>query len=344
VSSFDTGGEYIVELLSILSGSRPSLLIDEPIEDTGSRYGDLRMQAHEPATPPPDRVAPAAEAGYALEPAPIGATAAAAVPSLSRQAVLARIGLVGIAAAALLASLIVIFGSGAAPTGILAAGTSDSTANGSSSGSVEQLNRGFPGGGPFAGGRAGFGGGITITAISGNSISLATDDGWARTITVDSGTTYEKGDATIALADLKVGDEVLFRETHEADGSWTIDAIHVVLPRAGGQVTKISGSTITLQDRDGTTSTVTVDGQTTFTVNGASAKLADVKVGMFLVAEGTRNGDGSLTATVVRAGDRGAFMGRGGRGGHGPGSPDQDGDQPNASAAPGATSGTGSAS
>jgi hypothetical protein len=56
---------------------------------------------------------------------------------------------------------------------------------------------------------------ITVTAISGNSISLKTADGWTRTITVDSGTTYSKSGDTIALGDIKVGDEIAFRQTRE---------------------------------------------------------------------------------------------------------------------------------
>ncbi|HEY4228344.1 MAG TPA: DUF5666 domain-containing protein [Candidatus Limnocylindrales bacterium] len=253
-------------------------------------------------------------------------------------ATIARIGLLGIAAAALIAVAILAFGSGAAPAGTLAAG-SNGTGSG---GAVPDLNFGGgpagPGGPGGPGGRGGPGTGeVTISTISGSSISLKTADGWTRTITVDSGTTYSKGSATIALGDLKVGDAIGFRETKETDGSYTIDAIAVILPQAGGQVTAIDGSTITVKDRDGTSVTITVTGSTTYDVAGATAKLSDIKVGMFLVAEGTQNTDGSLTATTVRAGDQG---GPGGRGfGHAPyGGP---GDNPNATAAPTATSAAG---
>jgi hypothetical protein len=273
------------------------------------------------------------EGGYMAGPVPVapaapGVATAAAAPILSRSALLARIGLLGIAAAALLAAVILVFGSTASPGGTLAAGT----ANGTTGGTTDLLNGG-PG---FRGGHVGMGG-ITITAINGNSISLETADGWTRTITVDSGTTYSKSGATIALSDLKVGDEIGFRQTHETNGSWTIDSIVVILPHAGGEVTKIDGSTITVTAPDGTTSTITVNAQTTYAVNGATAKLADVKVGMFLVAEGTKNSDGSLTATKVRAAAASTFRGdRGGRGWFRFG-PDDDGTTPNATAAPSAT-------
>jgi hypothetical protein len=222
---------------------------------------------------------------------------------------IARIGLVGAAAAALVAVGILAFGATATPAGTLAADNALTTVPGG-----ELAFGGF-------GGRHGFGGpgGITITAISGSSISLETADGWTRTIAVDSGTTYSESGDTIALSDLAVGDQIRFEQTLEDDGTFTIDAIAVIPPHAGGTVTAISGSTITVEQRDGTEATIKVSSGTTYTVSGDEATLADVEVGMFLVAEGTENSDGSLTATQVRAADPDAFRGPGGPGhGHGP--------------------------
>jgi hypothetical protein len=221
-------------------------------------------------------------------------------------ALVARIGLVGVAAAALVAVGMLGAGAMTAPTGLLAA--DDATTE--TTGSETQ---------PLMGGGPGFGrgfGGITITAVNGSNVSLETADGWTRTITVDGDTTYSEAGETIAQSDLAVGDEIRFRQTLEDDGTWTIDAIAVIRPHAGGQVTAVSGSTITVEGRDGTAVTITVTGDTEFTVNGDDATLADVEVDMFLVATGTENADGSLTATEVRAGDRGP--GRGFWGDHGP--------------------------
>lgn len=279
------------------------------------------------STPDTGHVPP--ETGYIAPPASVPTSAVAVMPALSRSALVARVGLLGIAAAALVAAAILVFGSGASPSGSLAA----NNGTGTTGGSVDLFNGG-PG---FKGGHMGGFGGITITAINGNSISLKTKDGWTRTITVDSGTTYSKGGATIALGDLKVGDQVGFRQTLETNGSWTIDSIVVILPHAGGEVTKISGSTITVDQRDGTTATITVNGQTKYSVNGDdSAALSDVKVGMFLVAEGTKNSDGSLTATQVKAATPGTFEGRGRRFGFGFG-PGFDGVKPDSTVAPTAT-------
>ena len=269
------------------------------------------------------------DTGYIARTASVPTAAVAVLPALSRSALVARIGLLGIAAAALVAAAILVFGSGASPSGSLAANTGTNTTGGS----VDLLNGG-PG---FKGGHMFGFGAITITAINGNNISLKTEDGWTRTITVDSGTTYSKGGAAIALGDLKVGDQVGFRQTLEDNGTWTIDSLVVVLPQAGGEVTKISGSTITVSQRDGTAATITVNGQTKYSVNGdGSAALSDVKVGMFLVAEGTKNSDASLTATQVKAATAGTFEGHGRHFGFDFG-PGWDGVKPDSTTAPSAT-------
>ena len=270
---------------------------------------------------------------FTVPPAPVNPASAAPPAADRRTATLARIGLLGIAAAALVAVAMLAAGSTFAPTRTLAG--SDSTTG--ITGSVEGL-RGF--GGPGFGGRGGAGfmfGGITVTAISGNDISLETEDGWTRTITVDDETEYSKSGDEISLADLAVGDRIGFRQTLEDDGTWTIDVIAVILPHVGGEVTAIDGSTITVEGRAGTTSTITVDGDTTYQVNGDDATLADVEAGMVLVAEGTENAEGSLTATEVKAADPDDFFGGRGRHGFGfrigPGF-DHDSDSPNATNAP----------
>ena len=227
-----------------------------------------------------------------------------AVPAASgrRTATLARVGLLGIGAAALIAVAALAIGSTFAPSRTLAGSDTKEPATGS----VEL----GPFGGPGFGGRGGHAfmlGGITITAISGNDISLETEDGWTRTITVDAGTEYSKSGDEIGLADLAVGDRVAFRQTLGDDGSWTIDAIAVILPHVGGEVTAVDGSTITIERRDGETTTINVTGDTEYKVDGDDATLADVEVGMVLIAEGTENDDGSLTATEIKAADPDSF-------------------------------------
>jgi hypothetical protein len=164
-----------------------------------------------------------------------------------------------------------------------------------------------------------FGGGfrdITIASISGSSLSLKTDDGWTRTITPTSTTTITKAGATITVSDLEVGDQIAFSQTKQSDGTYTIDAIRVILPSVGGQVSAVSGDTITVTQRDGTSATIHVDSATTYQVEGVtSATLSDIKVGNYVVAQGTLRTDGSLDAATVASG----FHGGPGMGGHGHG-------------------------
>ncbi|HSW41961.1 MAG TPA: hypothetical protein VLM76_05595 [Patescibacteria group bacterium] len=184
-------------------------------------------------------------------------------------------------------------------------------------------------------GGIGRGNAITITMVNGARLALETDNGWTRTIDA-TGATVTKDGVTVALATLTVGDRIVFRETRADDGTFTITAIHVVLPTVTGTVASVSGSTVTVSTRDGSTVVVKVSPSTTYRVRGVDAPtLADVKVGDVVVATGTRNADGSLSATVVRSGAAGRLGGvpgdglgglRGGhRGGHGwgfPGGPD----------------------
>jgi hypothetical protein len=246
-----------------------------------------------------------------FEPAPVAV--AAGPRTATRTQAAARIGLLGIGAAAVLAAAILAFGYVASPTGTLAAGSTDDATT--SAGILE-----------LGGGRGGHGfghmfGGITITAISGNSISLETKDGWTRTITVDADTTFTKGGDDVALGDLAVGDQIGFRQTLEDDGSWTIDAVAVILPHVGGEVTAVNGSTITVEQRDGTAATITVNADTEYTVNGEDAALADIEVGMFLVAEGEEDAGGGITAATVKAAEPGELGGPGHRFRFGPGGP-----------------------
>ena len=124
-------------------------------------------------------------------------------------------------------------------------------------------HRGFGGfgRGDFGGfGRFGFRD-ITITAINGSDLSLKTDDGWTRTITVTSTTTITKGGATITVDDLAVGDQIVFAQDRAADGTYSVTAIKVVLPSVVGEVTAIDGNTITVTQPGGTTATIHVDGE-----------------------------------------------------------------------------------
>ncbi len=88
--------------------------------------------------------------------------------------------------------------------------------------------------------------------------------------------------------------------------------VRVVLPVVGGQVTAVGSDSITVDQKGGDSATIHVSDGTTYDVNGnSSAKLSDVTVGSFVVAEGTQRSDGSLDASAVHAGMRGGRDGGG---------------------------------
>lgn len=141
---------------------------------------------------------------------------------------------------------------------------------------------------------------ITVAAIDGSNLSLKTDDGWSRTIAVTSSTKLTKAGQTVTLGDIKVGDAIRFSQTRNADGSYTIDAVAVVVPRIAGAVTGLSDSGFTVKARNGTTWTVSVTGSTTYMVGGKAGTKSDVTVGAMVAVSGTRDSDSTMTAIAVQ--------------------------------------------
>lgn len=228
------------------------------------------------------------------------------------------------------AALVVVIGSavamGAGPRSTATSGANPGVAAASGSpeprhedGSGRGHGVGDDGFGPFGGlgPFGGFGGrpgralgremrGVTITAIDGSSISLATDDGWTRTIRVAPATTITRGGAAATAADLHVGDHVRFRQHRNDDGTYTITAIDVVLPTVLGTIESTADGSLTITDRDGATVTVHIDAATTIRVRGVeNATAKDLAKGLVVIVVGERRADGSIDATGVLAGKLG---------------------------------------
>lgn len=158
--------------------------------------------------------------------------------------------------------------------------------------------------------------GGTVTEVGSGNFKLTARDGTAWTITTNSSTAYKVGFSDTATAgsasDLKVGTAVVVQGTSATANTMTAVTVRIQLPRVGGTVSAKTADTITIQRGDGTSTALHVSGSTTYQVAGATnATLADVTVGMSLIAEGTQRADGSIDATTIVAGAR---M-RGGRGG-----------------------------
>ncbi len=146
---------------------------------------------------------------------------------------------------------------------------------------------------------------ITISAISGSNVTLTTEDGWTRTIALTTDTELTKGGQKIAVADLKVGDQVRFRQERNDDGTYTVTAIAVVVPSVGGTVSELTGSGFKVTTRDGSVWTITTDGATVYRYGAADGTRADIANGDRVVVLGESTGDNALRATTVQvAGDR----------------------------------------
>ena len=208
-----------------------------------------------------------------------------------------RIGLVlGGAAMLVFAAAATSFAATNAPTSS-ASGVGPTVAGGSTTDGLDAPDLGRHG-------RIGIGN-ITIASISGNAVTLKTDDGWQRTITITSSVELTKGGQTVAVGDLKVGDEVRFRQNRNDDGSYTFTALAVVVPTIQGTASDITSNGFKVTTRDGSVWTVTVDSETTYGYGQGTGTLSDVKTGEPVRVAGTITADNQMTATNVRvAGDR----------------------------------------
>jgi hypothetical protein len=249
------------------------------------------------ATTPPDEPGSGASATDPVPTAPVTPATTSfseRTPGPSRT----RLGLVAAGAVALVAI--------AAATSMAASPSPTTTPNGATN---TNPSNGSPDGPPGKGNRGDgfrFRGGeielrqITITTISGNDVTLGTADGWRRTITVSSAVALTKGGQTIGPGDLKVGDQVRFRQTRNADGSFTVTALEVVVPAIRGQVSGVTSGSFKVTTRDGSVWTVTTNGSTKVTVGQADGSVSDVKNGDTVVVAGNKTGDNALTALGVR--------------------------------------------
>jgi hypothetical protein len=139
---------------------------------------------------------------------------------------------------------------------------------------------------------------ITITKIDGSILSLQTTDGWTRTIDA-TGAALTRGGQTIALTDLKVGDQISFRESRQSDGTYKITTIQVLVPTASGTVTAVGSASVTITQSDGSSKTLTLTGSTTYSQAGATVSKSALIVGDRISAQGTVDSAGNFTATAV---------------------------------------------
>lgn len=191
----------------------------------------------------------------------------------------------------------------------------------------------------FMGGGRGVGG--TVTAISGSTITIKTEEGDTYQILTSANShimkRVDRQPEPVKISDIHVGDALMAGGEVDAKAK-TVGAVFVMVltPEqaaqarkmredfgktwTAGEVTAIKDTNIILKRRDGVTQTVSVDENTSFKRHNESITLADIQVGDPLRATGALKGD-TFVATTVNVGHMGGGPGgerRGGPGGQGP--------------------------
>ena len=165
-------------------------------------------------------------------------------------------------------------------------------------------------GGPSAFGGGFFGGGFcggetgTITKISGSTLTLRTFSGTV-TVTTTPSTTYSRENKTVKFGALAVGDVVGVRGSHGTSPSATTPiaatAITIEIPSVSGRVESVSGDTVTLVTSDGQLEYVTLSGATAYHgVGNATATIASLKAGVYIIAQGSQVDLTTLNADDVQ--------------------------------------------
>lgn len=160
---------------------------------------------------------------------------------------------------------------------------------------------GFGPGGPAMRGRfGGMGRGVlTVSGVSGNTITASRGGSQAITVTVSETTAYTEAGASASLSDVQQGETIAVQGTRTGTDTIAATSVTIILPRELGVVTNVNGDTLTMTGFDGATHTVSVDSSTRYQKAGQSAALSDVTSGTAIVAEGKLNGDGSLNAVLI---------------------------------------------
>ncbi|SRR6266496_617472 len=170
----------------------------------------------------------------------------------------------------------------------------------------------------------------SLTAISGNTLTIKAMDGSTVQVNVTDQTRFRKERQDAKLTDLKVGDNVFVRGEKGGDG--VIKAEMVAVPPQGmmgnfregmgknfimGEIKAINGTQIEIARPDGVTQTIAVDENTSFKKNQESVTLADFKVGDRVFGRGEMK-DNVFVAGQLNQGEPGMMRRGGGQGGPAP--------------------------
>ena len=196
-------------------------------------------------------------------------------------------------------------------TGFLANGNgANGNGNNNGNGAYGHRGRGGPGGyggyGGFGNGYGGFGGrqgrgGLVVTGVNGNSITATGRGSQAITVTVSATTAYTEAGQSASLSDVTPGVDIAVQGTRASNTAITATAVYIILPSEAGVVTAVNGSTLTITGFDGATRTINVTDSTRYQSAGQTSGigLSNIATGTAIVAQGTIDTNGALTAKVV---------------------------------------------
>lgn len=157
-----------------------------------------------------------------------------------------------------------------------------------------------------------------VTAITGNTITVKTEEGEVYTIETGPNTRFRKQRDLIQISDLHAGDMIAAIGDKDAKARTVGAAFVMVIDKAryermraefgktwtAGVVQSIEGTSIVIKRADGQTQTIAVDENTSFRRRREDITLPDIKAGDAIGARGALH-NGAFLATLVNVGRRG---------------------------------------
>jgi hypothetical protein len=136
-----------------------------------------------------------------------------------------------------------------------------------------------------------------VASVSSGKIVVEGPSGLQQTLVTSSSTSYRELGTTVSRAAVGTGEVAVGFGSVAADHT-DLDAttVAVVGPLAGGKVTGVSGSTITVQSPRGAVR-ISTSSSTIFRTNAGSSSLASVKSGDLVLAVGLQAGTSGLSAS-----------------------------------------------
>lgn len=165
----------------------------------------------------------------------------------------------------------------------------------------------------------------TVTSVGVDRFEIKRMDGKASTVFVNDQTKYSRDRQTIALEDLKPGDQVMVRGQNNSNQQFTAVMVREITAQdrerfagshAFGRITAIQGNELTVSNRRQGERVISVNDQTSFEKDGQPIALKNLKVGDRIAAFG-KEADGKFVAERIMTGrfHRGRGMRRPGMGG-----------------------------